>query len=87
MPSKPTTEALMLAAADLIRTEVGDKFLKVFAVYTEELREECIASSLETLQQKQGIARQSSVLLQLLRDAPDEAKKIIEAENARRSRK
>jgi hypothetical protein len=84
MPSKVTTEALMVAAADLVRTEVGSNFMKHFAVYTEELREECIASSLETLQQKQGIARQSSVLLQLLKDAPDKAKDITQAQANRR---
>lgn len=80
--ARTATDQLAIASAELVRTELGSRFLDALAVQVEESREQLVFAPLEHLQYAQGVARQGTVLLRLLRDAPDRAKKIIQAEEA-----
>lgn len=71
---------LAVVSADLVRTEAGRIFIDALAVVVEDARETLVMAPPEHLQYAQGVARQGTVLLRTLRNAPEKARKIIEAE-------
>lgn len=75
-------DEVTIAAADLVRTEVGQKFVDALAIFVEETRDTLVFAPLEQLAYCQGVARQGTVLLQTLRGAPEKAAKIFAAEEA-----
>lgn len=86
MSEMTTQQRLILAAAELKQTEVGQKFLAALTPYVDELREACIQAPPEWLSAAQGAARQGSVLLKLINTSTDESKKILAAFEAKRQR-
>jgi len=85
MPSV-VRENLVIAAAELVRTDVGQKFLEAFRPYVEEARESLVMAPIDHTAYAQGVARQSTVFLRLLEGAPAEATKILETRDAAKLR-
>lgn len=77
-------QRLILAAAELKNTEVGQKFMAAYGPYVEALREALVQAPPDWLHQAQGAARQGSVLLKLILSSTEEAKKILDAAEAKR---
>lgn len=77
---------LILAAGELVRTELGQRFLKAFGTYAEETRENLVMSPPDMLAHNQGTARALTVLYKLLLTAPTEAEKMRAAIDAKNSR-
>jgi hypothetical protein len=71
-----------MAAAELVRTEVGQKFLAALDSLVKESLDALVSAPLEHLAYAQGVARQGTVLLRTLREAPEKAQKILAAEEA-----
>jgi GTP-sensing pleiotropic transcriptional regulator CodY len=79
-------DQLTLAAAELVRTEVGMNYLRALEAVVEESRENLVMAPLDVLPYAQGVARQGTVLLKQLRSAPEDAAKILSAEETRKTK-
>jgi hypothetical protein len=75
-------DQVTLASANLVRSEVGQEFLRAMEAFVEETRETLVFAPLDQLAYAQGVARQGTVLLKTLREAPEKAVKILAAEDA-----
>lgn len=71
---------LILTAASVARSagEDWDRFVAEFAAYTDAVKDQCVSSSIETLQVAQGRARECASLLRLLRECRQTADQIME---------
>lgn len=83
MAKRTPTEELILVSAELVRTDVGARFVAALTATVEEAREAMVFAPNEHIHYAQGVARQGTVLLKQLRGAPDLARKIIEGEHQR----
>lgn len=83
MNEREAKELLILAAAPIVRSEQGKSLLAAFDAYTEVAREACVQAPPEWLHQSQGAARHATMLLKLLKTAPEEAEKIYTARAAK----
>lgn len=87
MPSKEVQEDLIIVISELRHNELGEKFMKAFGAYSAMLTKELIQSPLDQAQVRLGIARQADVLLEMFKDAPDEARKILAARESAKIRR
>jgi hypothetical protein len=79
-------EELIVACAELVQTDVGKKFLAAYTPFVEECREQLVMAPPEHMAYAQGVARQGTVLLRMIRDSHNEALKIIAKEEAAKQR-
>lgn len=82
MKPRSARNNLVIVAAEFVNHELGRKFLAAFELYAEEAREQCVFAPKENLDYAQGVARQSTVLLRLLKSSPEDAVKILNSEAA-----
>lgn len=80
--TRSAIDQLTLVGAELVNTDIGRRFIAALAPVVEESREQLVFAPHEHVHYAQGVARQGTVLLKMLREAPARAKKIIEAEEA-----
>lgn len=81
MASQTTTnrDNLILAMAELVQTEVGQRFVEALKPFVEQSREELVMAPPDYLNYAQGVARQGTALVKMFATSKDEAVKIIAA--------
>lgn len=84
--SKAVDEELIIVLAELRQNEVGDRFFRAYSAYAAELTKDLIKSPPDRVHLNLGIARQADVLVEMFKDAPESARKIIEAREAAKLR-
>jgi hypothetical protein len=83
--STPAYDNLVLAMAELVQTEAGQRFVEALKPFVEQSREELVMAPPEFLHYAQGVARQGTALVKMFASAKTEAEKIIIARQSKRS--
>lgn len=80
-------QEMILAAAQLMRTDVGQNFFKALGPYVETQREALVFAPKEHIEFAQGAARQGTTFLRLLKESQEKATAIVAAEEQQTQRR